>query len=110
MISARTTVLILATSLAVVTAFTPPSRHTFTATTQIQKSSITDSPPVRAPVPDEKRRTSSSAAFAEVMAPFTTHMTDPEDDSVVSFAAGLVACLVSIALGYTIGYGTLAIP
>ena len=49
------------------------------------------------------------AAFATAMAPFAAYA-DVDEGVVVGYGAGLVACVVSLAVGFAIGYGTLVKP
>mmetsp|Transcript_26666 Transcript_26666/g.61339 ORF Transcript_26666/g.61339 Transcript_26666/m.61339 type:complete len:105 (-) Transcript_26666:149-463(-) len=48
------------------------------------------------------------AAFATAMAPLAAQATDVDEATVIGYGAGLVACVVSLAVGFAIGYGTLA--
>lgn len=50
------------------------------------------------------------AAFATAMAPFAAQATDSgiDEATIIGYGAGLVACVVSLAVGFSIGYGTLA--
>lgn len=51
------------------------------------------------------------AAFATAMAPFAAQAATTVDDAtVIGYGAGLVACVVSLAVGFSIGYGTLDRP
>eukprot|EP00979_Chaetoceros_neogracilis_P001537 scaffold261_cov318-Chaetoceros_neogracile.AAC.23 len=50
------------------------------------------------------------AAFATAMAPFAAHATEIDEGTIIGYGAGLVACVVSLAVGFTIGYGTLVKP
>jgi len=50
------------------------------------------------------------AAFATALAPLAVHATDVDEATVVGYGAGLVACVVSLAVGFAIGYGTLVKP
>ena len=50
------------------------------------------------------------AAFATAMAPFAAQAADVDEATVIGYGAGLVACIVSLAVGFTIGYGTLVKP
>jgi hypothetical protein len=47
------------------------------------------------------------AAFATALAPFAAHATDVDEATIIGYGAGLVACVVSLAVGFAIGYGTL---
>jgi hypothetical protein len=44
------------------------------------------------------------------MAPFAAHATEIDEGTIIGYGAGLVACVVSLAVGFTIGYGTLVKP
>lgn len=56
-----------------------------------------------------EKKAAAVAAFATAMAPFAAHADTAIDESVViGYGAGLVACVVSLAVGFAIGYGTLA--
>ena len=50
------------------------------------------------------------AAFATAMAPFAAQAADIDEGVVIGYGAGLVACVVSLAVGFAIGYGTLVKP
>lgn len=39
------------------------------------------------------------------MAPFAAHAADVDEGVVIGYGAGLVACVVSLAVGFAIGYG-----
>eukprot|EP00521_Asterionellopsis_glacialis_P002662 CAMPEP_0195257338 /NCGR_PEP_ID=MMETSP0706-20130129/6758_1 /TAXON_ID=33640 /ORGANISM="Asterionellopsis glacialis, Strain CCMP134" /LENGTH=105 /DNA_ID=CAMNT_0040310525 /DNA_START=119 /DNA_END=436 /DNA_ORIENTATION=+ len=55
--------------------------------------------------------TAAVAAFATAMAPFAAHAEGAVDEAtVIGYGAGLVACVVSLAVGFSIGYGTLVKP
>ena len=45
------------------------------------------------------------AAFATAMAPLAANAVD--EGVIIGYGAGLVACVVSLAVGFAIGYGTL---
>jgi len=42
------------------------------------------------------------------MAPLAAHADEVDQGTVVGLGVGLVACIVSLAVGFTIGYGTLS--
>jgi hypothetical protein len=44
------------------------------------------------------------------MAPFAAQAADIDEGIIVGYGAGLVACVVSLAVGFAIGYGTLVKP
>ena len=80
---------------------------------------ITQSPSVRASplaaTPKDSESTSMKdqnaaavAAFATAMAPLAANAVD--EGVVIGYGAGLVACVVSLAVGFAIGYGTLVKP
>ena len=50
------------------------------------------------------------AAFATAMAPFVANAADVDEGTIIGYGAGLVACVVSLAVGFSIGYGTLVKP
>ena len=68
--------------------------------------------------PMEETETSASpnaaavAAFATAMAPFAAYAegTVVDEGTIIGYGAGLVACVVSLAVGFSIGYGTLVKP
>ena len=63
------------------------------------------------PVNDMKEKnTAALAAFATAMAPFAAHADTVDEATVIGYGAGLVACVVSLAVGFAIGYGTLVKP
>lgn len=54
------------------------------------------------------KNAASMAAFATAMAPFAAHADTVVDEAtIIGYGAGLVACVVSLAVGFAIGYGTL---
>ena len=56
------------------------------------------------------QKAAAVAAFATAMAPFAAQAADIDQGVVVGYGAGLVACVVSLAVGFAIGYGTLVKP
>jgi hypothetical protein len=58
----------------------------------------------------ERHNAAAVAAFATAMAPFAAHASDIDEGVVIGYGAGLVACVVSLAVGFAIGYGTLVKP
>jgi hypothetical protein len=66
-------------------------------------------------VPDQepiqnKPNAAALAAFATAMAPIAAHAADVDEGTIIGWGAGLVACVVSLAVGFSIGYGTLVKP
>eukprot|EP00543_Licmophora_paradoxa_P016078 CAMPEP_0202465282 /NCGR_PEP_ID=MMETSP1360-20130828/65061_1 /ASSEMBLY_ACC=CAM_ASM_000848 /TAXON_ID=515479 /ORGANISM="Licmophora paradoxa, Strain CCMP2313" /LENGTH=65 /DNA_ID=CAMNT_0049088959 /DNA_START=127 /DNA_END=324 /DNA_ORIENTATION=- len=49
-------------------------------------------------------------AFATAMAPLAASATEVDEATIIGYGAGLVACVVSLAVGFSIGYGTLVKP
>mmetsp|Transcript_1580 Transcript_1580/g.1489 ORF Transcript_1580/g.1489 Transcript_1580/m.1489 type:complete len:92 (-) Transcript_1580:285-560(-) len=58
----------------------------------------------------QNKNAAAVAAFATAMAPFAAHATEVDQGTVIGYGAGLVACVVSLAVGFSIGYGTLVKP
>jgi Na+-transporting methylmalonyl-CoA/oxaloacetate decarboxylase gamma subunit len=56
----------------------------------------------------DEKKAAAVAAFATAMAPFAAHADTVDEATVIGYGAGLVACVVSLAVGFAIGYGTLA--
>jgi len=63
-----------------------------------------------APVIKANPNAAALAAFATALAPLAAHATDIDESVVIGYGAGLVACVVSLAVGFSIGYGTLVKP
>ena len=55
----------------------------------------------------ENKNAAAIAAFSTALAPFAAHATDVDEGTIIGYGAGLVACVVSLAVGFAIGYGTL---
>ena len=53
----------------------------------------------------QDKKAAAVAAFATAMAPYAANAVD--ESVVIGYGAGLVACVVSLAVGFAIGYGTL---
>lgn len=58
----------------------------------------------------ENKNAAAVAAFATAMAPFAAQAAEVDEATVIGYGAGLVACVVSLAVGFSIGYGTLVKP
>jgi hypothetical protein len=63
-----------------------------------------------APQPISEKNVAAMAAFATAMAPFAAQAAEVDDATAIAWGAGLVACVVSLAVGFAIGYGTLVKP
>lgn len=99
----QTIALIFAAVVACTSAFSTPSPNTkpaFKAPAAISE--------VQAKV--ENKNAAAVAAFATAMAPFAANAADVDEATVIGYGAGLVACVVSLAVGFSIGYGTLVKP
>ena len=59
---------------------------------------------------ERDQKAAAIAAFATAMAPFAAQAADIDEGIIVGYGAGLVACVVSLAVGFAIGYGTLVKP
>lgn len=94
-------VLLLAVVVACASAFSPVK----TARPAFKSLSMSNMPE---PVPEMKEKNAAAlAAFATAMAPFAAHADTVDEATVIGYGAGLVACVVSLAVGFAIGYGTL---
>eukprot|EP00558_Chaetoceros_sp_UNC1202_P004155 CAMPEP_0197246604 /NCGR_PEP_ID=MMETSP1429-20130617/17906_1 /TAXON_ID=49237 /ORGANISM="Chaetoceros sp., Strain UNC1202" /LENGTH=102 /DNA_ID=CAMNT_0042707303 /DNA_START=37 /DNA_END=345 /DNA_ORIENTATION=+ len=98
----QTIALIFAAVVACASAFSTPSPNTKPAF----KAAVI--PQAEAKV--ENNNAAAVAAFATAMAPFAAHATEVDEATVIGYGAGLVACVVSLAVGFSIGYGTLVKP
>ena len=100
----QTLALLFAALVACTSAFSTPSANTRPAFKA----------PAVMPVAEAKVESNSNsaavAAFATAMAPFAAHAADVDEATVIGYGAGLVACVVSLAVGFSIGYGTLVKP
>eukprot|EP00555_Chaetoceros_dichaeta_P002634 CAMPEP_0198249604 /NCGR_PEP_ID=MMETSP1447-20131203/1082_1 /TAXON_ID=420782 /ORGANISM="Chaetoceros dichaeta, Strain CCMP1751" /LENGTH=100 /DNA_ID=CAMNT_0043934281 /DNA_START=88 /DNA_END=390 /DNA_ORIENTATION=- len=68
--------------------------------------------PAVMPAADAKVMTPNAAAvaaFATAMAPLAANAA-VDEGVIIGYGAGLVACVVSLAVGFSIGYGTLVKP
>ena len=94
-------VFLLAVVVACASAFTPV-KSTRPAFKPLAMSKIPE------PVNDMKEKNAAAvAAIATAMAPFAAHADAVDEATVIGYGAGLVACIVSLAVGFAIGYGTL---
>jgi len=59
---------------------------------------------------NKDNKAAAMAAFATALAPMAAHAADVDEGTVIGYGAGLVACVVSLAVGFSIGYGTLVKP
>lgn len=96
---------LLAALVACTTAFAPVSQ-------QAQNlAPLAMAPQEEAPLAEAADSNAAAlAAFATAMAPFAAQAADIDEGTVIGYGAGLVACVVSLAVGFSIGYGTLVKP
>jgi hypothetical protein len=94
--------LLVALFLACAAAFAPAS------TTKSRPAFALAMSKVEPPVAD--KNVAALAAFATAMAPLAAQATEVDDATAIAWGAGLVACVVSLAVGFAIGYGTLVKP
>jgi hypothetical protein len=97
-------VLFLVASLACGSAFAPVNspRQSMKALSMSDNSKS----PVEFKIEDEKKA-AAFAAFTTALSPFAAHADAVDESVVIGYGAGLVACVVSLAVGFAIGYGTL---
>jgi hypothetical protein len=101
--------LLLAAVVACTSAFAPPTASARTAFKVAPAAPLSMIPKEEAPVA-KNNNAAAIAAFATAMAPFAAHATDIDEGTIIGYGAGLVACVVSLAVGFSIGYGTLVKP
>mmetsp|Transcript_23479 Transcript_23479/g.46729 ORF Transcript_23479/g.46729 Transcript_23479/m.46729 type:complete len:103 (-) Transcript_23479:169-477(-) len=65
--------------------------------------------PVEAPTSKPVPSAALAGAFTS-LAPLAAHADTVDESQVIGLGVGLVACIVSLAVGFTIGYGTLTKP
>jgi hypothetical protein len=94
--------IIVAIMIAFVSAFAPTNNNKAMSFT-LAASKISE--PMKE-IRDHKNA-AAMAAFATAVAPFAAHASDVDEATVIGYGAGLVACVVSLAVGFAIGYGTL---
>lgn len=103
-------ILILAAVVATASAFAPIVAPTTRSPVKSAKAAPLSMVPKDESTPQEKQNAAAIAAFATAMAPFAAHAADVDEGVVIGYGAGLVACVVSLAVGFAIGYGTLVKP
>lgn len=99
---------VLAAIVASASAFAPIVAPT--TRSAVKKATPLSMVPKEESTPQEKQNAAAIAAFATAMAPFAAHAADVDEGVVIGYGAGLVACVVSLAVGFAIGYGTLVKP
>ena len=99
--------ILVATIVACASAFTPVAKQQATLTTPLAASKLPE--PVRESSKVDSKA-AAIAAFATAIAPVAAHAADVDEGTIIGYGAGLVACVVSLAVGFAIGYGTLVKP
>ena len=59
---------------------------------------------------NKDNKAAAMAAFATALAPMAANAASVDEGTVIGYGAGLVECVVSLAVGFSIGYGTLVKP
>lgn len=99
--------ILLAVVVAMASAFTP----TVHQNSQVKVSSVKSAlQAAKMPEADNNKNAAAMAAFATALAPFAANAADIDEGTIIGYGAGLVACVVSLAVGFAIGYGTLVKP
>ena len=83
-------------------AFTTPMNKPAFKTTSLQMSNNVEQ--------QSNPNAAAIAAFATALAPLAAHAEEIDQGVIIGYGAGLVACVVSLAVGFAIGYGTLVKP
>jgi len=104
----QTVIILLAALIACASAFAPVASTTRSPSVKAIKPLAAVPKDSETSAKDQKA--AAVAAFATAMAPFAAHATDIDQGVVIGYGAGLVACVVSLAVGFAIGYGTLVKP
>ncbi|KAL7550717.1 hypothetical protein ACHAWF_013933 [Thalassiosira exigua] len=105
----QTVAILLAALVACATAFAPVAPSTRAPSVRAQAKPLA-AVPKDGETSVKDQNAAAVAAFATAMAPFAAHATDVDEGVVIGYGAGLVACVVSLAVGFAIGYGTLVKP
>ena len=95
--------LLLALVVACASAFAPVATQQRTFASQLAASKMPESEPVMG-----HKQAVAMTAFATAVAPLAANAVD--EGVIIGYGAGLVACVVSLAVGFAIGYGTLVKP
>lgn len=100
----QTVLILVAALIACASAFAPVAPTT--------RSPVRSAKPLAAVPKDSETNNNAAAiaAFATAMAPFAANAADIDEGVIIGYGAGLVACVVSLAVGFAIGYGTLVKP
>ena len=104
----QSVVIVLAALIACASAFAPVAPTTRSPSVRAVKPLAAVPKDSETSVKDQNA--AAVAAFATAMAPFAAHAADVDEGVVIGYGAGLVACVVSLAVGFAIGYGTLVKP
>jgi hypothetical protein len=95
--------ILIAVLVACASAFAPVAAPKSFATKPLAASNLPE------PIREAKvaKNAAALAAFATAVAPFAAQAAEVDEATVIGYGAGLVACVVSLAVGFAIGYGTL---
>lgn len=89
-------------------AFAPPAanvaRPAFKAALSMSQAPLEEASNDFAP------NSAAMAAIVTALAPLAANAADVDEGTIIGYGAGLVACVVSLAVGFSIGYGTLVKP
>jgi hypothetical protein len=97
--------ILLAFAVACASAFAPVvSQNTRPAIKPLAASKVPE------PLQLDSKDKAAMAAFATALAPFAAQAAEVDEGTIIGYGAGLVACVVSLAVGFAIGYGTLVKP
>ena len=94
--------LLLVAAVACVSGFAPVQ----TPRQSVKALSMSNKTPEPLNLVKDDKKAAAVAAFATAMAPFAAQAA-VDESVVIGYGAGLVACVVSLAVGFAIGYGTL---
>ena len=99
-------IVLLAFVVACASAFAPVAQNKAAFVKPLAMSNIPE--PMKEARAD--KNAAAVAAFTTALAPFAANAADIDEGTVIGYGAGLVACVVSLAVGFAIGYGTLVKP
>jgi hypothetical protein len=97
--------ILIAVLVACASAFAPVAAPKSVAVKPLAASKLPE------PIREAKDKNAAAlAAFATAVAPFAAQAAEVDEATIIGYGAGLVACVVSLAVGFAIGYGTLVKP
>jgi len=96
---------------------TTPAAFTRSNVVKLPLVTLSHSPLVGGVVSEEnvaavlpRRAAATAATAAALLTPLAAQADTIDENTVVALGIGLVSCVVSLAVGFTIGYGTLTKP